>query len=149
MQIQYDYNNFNPEGPSYPADGPHVFKFLGAERGETKDHASKIVCNFQVARGPETGKTFQMNFNTGHSNMQTRQIAFEGLGRIYYGCTGQKPPVSGFDLGTIAGREFAADFFVKESEGYRNPNFRNIKPLDANGQPQASAQPAQAGGVPW
>ena len=83
MQIQYDYNNFNPEGPSYPSDGPHVLKFLGAERGETNKNEAKIVCNFQVSRGPEAGKTFQMNYNTGHSNPQTQETSFPFKGTAF------------------------------------------------------------------
>ena len=152
MQLQYDYSNFNPEGPNFPSDGPNYFDIVGYDTGETRNGEKKLIITYAVGSGPEKGKQFTMNYNVGHSNPQARQIAYEDLGRIYYGCTGNKPGASGIDLAHIDGKRFHATMTVVEKDGYKNPRFSQIKPVDASDQKATdnSAAPAAGGAnAPW
>lgn len=142
--IAYDYNNFDPEAggsPTFPPEGEYNFKVISVKEGETRSGDQKFTIEF-LAQGTEA--TFPLNYNTGHSSAQTRQIAFEQLGRLYFGITGQKPPATGFDLADLINGAFHAGLVVKEKDGYTNADFRNIKPMEGAQAPAPAPQPAQA-----
>lgn len=144
MHIQYDYSNFDPEAggaPNFPPEGNYDLRLINITPGETRNGKAKITLDFLTLDGTNTA--FPMNYNTGHSNPEARRIAFEDLGRIYYGITGQKPPASGYDISTLLQGEFNADLIIKSDGQYTNANLRNIKP---KGQAQQSSAPQVAYG---
>lgn len=150
MHIQYDYSNFDPEAggaPNFPPEGNYDLRLINITPGETRNREAKITLDFLTLDGTNTA--FPMNYNTGHSNPEARRIAFEDLGRIYYGITGQKPPASGYDISTLLQGEFNADLVIKNDGQYTNANLRNIKPKEATGAaPQVAQQaPQQAAQV--
>ena len=162
MQIAYDYNNFDPEAggaPNFPPPGYYIMQALGAKEGVTKGGYAKIEIEF-AAEGYNS--TFTLSYNTGHSNPQSREIAYSDLGKLYYGATGQKPPANGFDLEQIYNKPFGCDVTITESQSgdktYKNCNLRNIKPMAGNqqqaqgggntAQPQQAAPQAQTYGKP-
>ena len=148
VSINYDYSNFNPDAgaaPDFPPEGNYDFRLINISEGVTNDGDSKIIVDYLAI---QAGKAFPMNYNTGHRNLQTRQIANEDLGRIFVGITGQKPPANGFELDHLLNGEFNADLVIKKGDKYTNASFRNIKPKQggapatAPAQPIAAAQPA-------
>lgn len=148
MHINYDYSNFDPNAgaaPVFPVDGNYDIRLMSVEQGETKNRDPKAILTFMTLN--EENKPFPMNYNIGHPNPQARQIAFEDLGRIYTGITGQTPPASGFDLSALINGVFNCDIQIKTDGQYTNCNFRNIKPVVSQeavaAQPPAAQQPAQ------
>lgn len=147
--INFDYSNFDPNAgatPNFPENGNYNFKLLTSKEGATQSGDRKIIIDF-IAQG--TSVAFPINYNIGHHNQQTRQIAFESLGKLYFGITGNKPPATGFDLQQLNGGTFNADFVVTKGEKYTNADFRNIRPIEGSTAPAEQVQQAVVNKPSW
>ena len=149
MKIQYDYSEFDPEAgasPTFPPEGEgYTFQLINLKDDLTRSGDRKVTVEFRVHGGEHHNTTFPLGYNIGHSNATTRQIAFEGLGKLYYGITGQKPPATGFDVSKLLNGYFMADLKVTVGDKYTNADLRNIKPAEGtqtHHQPEALAAPA-------
>lgn len=160
MIINHDYTNFDPSGFSLPPVGRFLQRVVDDKmntKSTEKGGYAFFTVTFQIEEGENKGQKYNLDYNTGHPNVQTREIAMKSLGLLYYGVTGEKPPVRGFDTAILQRAPFYGVISIKESpkndgtDGvYRNVNLNNIEPVNAaaptNAAPaqQYQAQPAQA-----
>lgn len=158
MQIGYDYSDFDPEKGGYnsymPEPGNYTITLLNGQSKEVEGKGSLIELEMHT-HGDD--QTFTLSYLTGWKvgdYLKVRQIAYEELGRLYYGITGNKPPQNGFNLSDLYNGSFNAD--LQHRPDKRDPDkkyleLKNIKPLDSQPQPAtsaASSQGAQVSGKP-
>ncbi len=140
MIINHDYTNFNPNGFSLPPEGRFLQRVIDekfSNKSPEKGGWAFLTLTFEIEEeGEHKGKKYNLDYNTGHPNPATSKIALEGLGRIYYGVTGEKPPVRGFDTTILQRASFCGVISIKESpknDGsagvFRNVNLTNIEPV--------------------
>lgn len=153
MQINYDYQGFDATQEQYnsykPAEGNYIVTLLGAEEKHIEGSGSLIEVEL-VNEGDDKAYTvsYLTGWQSGANASTTRRIAFEGIGRIYYGITGQQPPVNGFDIATLFNHQFSADLAHRSDK--KDPNkvyleLKNIKPFAGNApKPVQQAAPVQA-----
>lgn len=149
MQIQYDYQGFDATQEQYnsykPAEGNYIITLLGAEEKNIEGSGSLIELEF-VNSGDDKAYTvsYLTGWQAGANANTTRRIAFEGIGRIYYGITGQQPPANGFDIATLFNHQFSADLAHRADK--KDPNkvyleLKNIKPFVGGAAPVQQAAP--------
>lgn len=153
MQINYDYQGFDATQQQYnsykPAEGNYVVTLLGATEKQIEGSGGLLELEF-FNQGDD--KAYTVSYLTGWTQgdyMTVRRIAYEGIGRIYYGITGQQPPASGFDIATLFNHQFSADLTHRADKKDANKVYlelKNIKPFAGATQPapQAQATPAAA-----
>jgi hypothetical protein len=150
MQINYDYQGFDATKENYnsykPKEGNYIVTLLGAEEKSIDGSGSLIELEL-FNEGDD--KSYTISYLTGWSKgdyMTTRRIAFEGIGRIYYGITGQQPPANGFDITKLFNHQFSADLSHRADKNDPNKVYlelKNIKPFAGAQKPvQQAAQGA-------
>ena len=175
VMINHDYSDFNPEGAKVVPEGGHyILQFVKGDskmKDQDKGGYSYVEVVFEVIDGHNIGQQFPMDYLTGYvkkptDKYDTSKIAMESLGRVYFGATGDKPPVRGFDLNELNGKQFVCDIVVKETPAidknngqqilredgeplmYRNANMRGIRPVEPTdvgaAETSEAAAPAQA-----
>ena len=136
----FDYDNFDPEGVTYPPNGNYTLAIIGSEDKPSKDGHRMINVHFEIASGVQSKQQFRIGYYVGNPNVEQAKWAFEALGRLYYGVTGQRPTSRGFDLEQLKFKAFEADFdATPNAKGDKFPKIKNLKPLGATN----SAQPQQ------
>ena len=79
----------------------------------------------------------------------TAKIAKENLGRIYYGATGMRPPMQGFNTTDLLHKSFNANLVVEEkpkqdgSGNFKSAKLNGIAPLGNAAPVQNNNQPTQ------
>lgn len=155
MQIGYDYSGFDATKQEYnnyvPEEGNYYITLIGAEEKQIDGKGSLIELEFVNERDE---KSYNIAYLTGWTNgnyIKTREIAFENLGRIYYGITGNQPPANGFDLTTLFNGTFNANLAHDEYNGNVKAVLKNIIPIagmqQAQGAAGNTAQPQQQVGA--
>ena len=154
MQIGYDYSNFDATKEEYnnyiPEPGNHNIQLLSGEEKQVENKGSLMELEF-INEGDD--KSYTVAYLTGWQAgdyMKTRQIAYESIGKLYYGITGQQPPANGFDLTQLFGHTFNADVEIEEYNDKKYIKLKRILPIAGNDQPAQAqgggntAQPQQA-----
>lgn len=145
VTVDYDYSEFNPEGPNYPKEGDYTFSVSSVETGQTRDGHNKLDVHFSC-----DGGTFRISYNVGHPNDLARKIAFEEIGRLYFACTGQKPGASGVNTDSLINKNFSGSFVLKTGkDGIERPAIYKIKPLDNVAATEAQNKTAGTSSAPW
>lgn len=146
--ISWDYSQFDPNANNYstylPPEGDYP---LSIERVASKHNdATGIIIEVEyLAKGDE--KTFVLGNMVQHSNPDTRRIAAETLGKLYFAVTGEKPPATGFDALKLQGGKIHAEVKHTHKDGKVYGSLRNIRAF-VQQQPQQAQQPVvQQGSV--
>jgi hypothetical protein len=159
MQINYDYQGFDATAQQYnsykPKEGNYTVILLGAAEKQIDGSGSLLELEF-FNEGDD--KAYTVSYLTGWTQgdyMTVRRIAYEGIGRIYYGITGQQPPANGFDIATLFNHKFSADLTHRADKKDANKVYvelKNIKPFASGTAPVTApvtatpAAPAVAAG---
>lgn len=139
----FDYDNFNPEGVSYPPSGEYLLAVVGAEDKPSKDGHRMINIYFEIAGGELRKTQFRIGYYVGNPNQEQAKWAYEALGRLYYGVTGEKPTSRGFNLKYLEFKPFQATFDASPNKnGDIFPKLKNFKPQNQQA-PQTSQAPTQ------
>ncbi len=153
MQINYDYAGFDATAQQYnsykPKEGNYIVTLIGASEKTIDGSGSLIELEF-FNQGDD--KAYTVSYLTGWTRgdyLTVRRIAFEGIGRIFYGITGQQPPANGFDISKLFDGRFNADLTHRADKNDANKVYielKNIKPLEGAQPVQVTpqAQPAAA-----
>lgn len=161
MIINHDYSDFNPDGFSLPPVGRFLQRVIDekfAMKSEEKGGYAFLTLTFVIEEGVNKGTKYNLDYLTGHPNVQTNKIAKESLGRIYLAVTGQMPPKNGFDTALLQKAPFYGTISHEESpkkDGsgvYKNARLNNIESANvaAQQQPaQAAVNAAPASTAPW
>ena len=139
----FDYDNFNPEGVTYPPNGDYVLAIIGEEEKPSKDGHRLINVHFEIASGEHSKKQFKIGYYVGNPDATQAQWAFEALGRLYFATTGLKPTrAKGIIFDDMRFKPFNAIFEASpNAKGDIFPKIKNLKPM---GTPPAAA-PTQQG----
>lgn len=130
INIGYDYSQFDPEAGEYnnytPPEGDYKITLIGVQEKQNDKIGYAIEGEF-LNEGDE--KTYNKLFMVGHHNNQTKQIAYDTLGKIYYGITGQKPPAMGFDMSQLVNGKFSGTIVHTKNGDKTYFDIRRIMPI--------------------
>jgi hypothetical protein len=125
----FDYDNFNPEGRTYPPNGDYLLEIKGSEEKPSKDGHRMINVHFEIAEGAQKGQKFIIGYYVGNPDAEQAKWAFEALGRLYFAATGQRPTSRGFDMKNLDFKVFNATFdATPNAKGDVYAKIKNLKP---------------------
>lgn len=137
VKVEYDYEGFDPEANDFnnynPPEGEYLIKVVSAEA-----KTQGIVLEFL---NKDDDKTYTVLYQTNHEKSDTRKIAAQDLGKIYFAVTGRKPSPTGLDTDDMIDGVFSAKVKHTTSNGKTYNNLNYIKSADVVSE--APAQIAQ------
>lgn len=126
----FDYDNFNPEGVTYPPNGDYTLAAIGIDDKPSKDGHRMLTIHFEIASGEQRKQQFRIGYYIGNPNTEQAKWAFEGLGRLYFAATGQRPTSRGFKFEDIQFKPFTATFDASpNAKGDIFAKIKNLKPV--------------------